>query len=76
MKLWSFAKGIIAGLSDRYVATTPVILAPGSPHIGFIKGANILLISDIAPNSDSKPLIAPAITAIAIIKNTVCNNKS
>ena len=74
--LLSLAKGIIAGLSDKYVATAPVTLAPGIPHKGLISGANILLINAIAPNSDKRALIAPAITAIAIIKNTVFSNKS
>ena len=72
----SFANGIIAGLSDKYVAIAPVTLAPGIPQSGFIRGAKILLIKAIAPNSDKSALIAPAITAIAIIKNTVFSNKS
>ena len=67
---------MIAGLSDRYVATAPVTLAPGIPQRGFISGANILLINAIAPNSDSNALTAPAITAIAIMKNTVFSSKS
>ena len=76
IKRLSLENGIIAGLSDKYVATAPVTLAPGIPQSGFISGANILLINAIAPNSDNRALIAPAITAIAIMKNTVFSNKS
>ena len=52
------------------------MLAPGSPHTGFMSGANILLISAIAPNSERSPLIAPARTAIAMIRNTVDKSRS
>ena len=72
----SLANGIIAGLSDKYVATTPAILAPGKPHIGLIRPLNILLTKDITPNSESNALSAPARTAIAIIKNTVSNKSA
>ena len=63
-------------MSDKKVATAPVTLAPGSPQTGFIKGAKILLIRAMAPNSDMTPLMAPANTAMAIIKKTVDKSRS
>ena len=64
---------MMAGLSDKYVAIAPIILAPGNPYNGLTKIDNNLLIKAITPNSDNNALKAPAKTASAIIKNTVFN---
>ena len=67
----SSARPRIAGLSDRYVVMIPREAAPGRSYSGFISGVIALFTSAMTPNSERAPETAPAMTAMAMILNTV-----
>jgi hypothetical protein len=72
----SMPRGMMAGLSERYVATAPTEAAPGSPKRGFMSGESARLARLTIPNSEMRALKAPARMITPMRKRTVFRMRS